>query len=116
MIPCPKNFTLYRGSTFTSKTLRALESDKVTPVDLTGYTAHAKVRARVSGPVILDLNPTITDGPNGDITTQAITDELTALLPCGSYIWDLLLEDSSSVVTGPYVAGSFTIKTAVSRS
>lgn len=115
MVPACKNFTLYRGSTFKSKTFRALEEDQETPVDLSGYLAHAKVRVRTSGPVILDLLPTITDGPNGEITTTPVTDENTALLPCGIYIWDLLLEDSLGVVTGPWVAGSFTIKTAVSR-
>lgn len=115
MIPAPKNFNLYRGSTFPSKTFRALEEDQVTPVPLIGYTAHAKVRLRVSGPVIIDLLPFISDEVNGEITTPAISDENTLALPCGNYIWDLLLEDPAGARTGPYVAGTFTITTAVAR-
>lgn len=116
MIPGPKNFTLYRGSTFGPKIFRAREVDQVTPVPLIGWGAHAKVRKTINGPIILDLLPYISDGPNGEITIPEISDENTVGLPQGCFIWDLLLERPSGAIVGPFLAGSFQITTTLSKA
>lgn len=116
MIPGTKNFTVYRGSTFGPQIFRALESDQTTVVPLVGWGAHAKVRVKANGPVIIDLLPYISDGANGEITIPEIADEVTPSLPQGCYIWDLLLERPSGTIVGPFLAGTFTITTTPSRA
>lgn len=117
MIPGTYNLNVYQGSTFGPIVLIAYsDAEHTTPTDLTGFTAHAKVRETSLKPVVKDLLPTITDGPAGEVTIPAIPDEVTKTLPRGSYVWDLLLERSTGQVLGPFLAGSFTIHTAVSRA
>lgn len=107
---------MYRGSTFGPYSFRTLEADGVTVVPLTGWGAHAKVRKTVNGPVIVDLTPYISDGPNGIITLPEIADETTPGFSAGCYIWDLLLERPSGAIVGPYLAGPFIIATTPSKA
>lgn len=116
MIPGTKNFTLYRGATFGPYVFRALEEDQITVVPLTGWAAHAKVRAKPNGPIIIDLAPYISNGPGGEITIPEIADESTPAFSEGCYIWDLLLERPSGAIVGPFLAGAFTITTTPSRA
>lgn len=116
MTPGTKNFTLYRGSSFGPQLFRTLEADGVTVVPLTGWGAHAKVRKTPKGPVVIDLAPYISDGPNGEITIPEIPDETTPDYSEGCYIWDLLLERPSGAIIGPFLAGTFTITTSPSKA
>lgn len=117
MTPGTKDFILRCGSTFGPYVFRALGSDQVTVVPLTGWGAHAKVRATLNGPVLLDLLPYISDGPNGEITIPEISDETTnGFTNQGCFIWDLLLERPSGAIVGPFIEGAFTITTTPSRA
>lgn len=116
MTPGYKALTLYRGSSFGPKIIRALAADGVTPVDLTGWGAHAKVRKTTRGPIIIDLAPSISDGPAGEITIPEIADETTLNYSDGCYVWDLLLERPSGAIIGPFLAGPFTITTTPSKA
>lgn len=115
MIPGTLNLTVYKGSTFGPIVITALDTND-DPVDLTGWFAHWKVRERPESPVIFDLQPTITDGPGGVITAPAITDEVTETMPRGRYVQDLLLERPGGEVLGPFLTGSFTVQSSVSRA
>lgn len=116
MTPGPLDLDLYKGSTFGPIIILAREEDTTTVVPLTGWTAHAKVRTKASGPLVIDLLPYISDGPAGQITIPEITDEATASIPPGCFVWDLLLERPTGEILGPFLAGAFTIHTAVARA
>jgi hypothetical protein len=117
MIPGVLNFIVYQGSTFGPAILTGYSDLAHTiPANLTGFLPHARVRKTPNSPVILDLLPFISNGVGGEVTIPAVTDENTARLPRGNYIWDLLLERSTGEVLGPFLAGSFIIGTAVSRA
>lgn len=116
--PAPYTLIVYKGSTFGPiRFIAYSDVAHTTTVDLTGWTAHMKIRERANGPVIYDLLPTITDGPGGEITAPAVTDEVTAssVFPRGNYVWDLMLEKPSGAVVGPFIEGPTIIKLAVSR-
>lgn len=117
----PASYTLvaYKGSTFGPvRFIAYADVEHTTTVDLTGYTAHMKVRERANGPVVYDLVPTITDGPGGEITAPAVSDEITkgSAFPRGTYVWDLMLEKPSGAVVGPFIEGPFLTKLPVSRA
>lgn len=114
MIPGSFDLIVYRGSTFGPVVLTAYNEDDVL-VDLTGWTPFSKVRETRTGPIIYDLIPYISDGPGGEITIPAISDERTRSLPRGHYIYDLLLEQPGGQILGPFLAGTFEITTAVAR-
>lgn len=116
MTPGNLDLVLYRGSTFGPVIIYAREEDTTTVVPLTGWLAHAKVRTKANGPLVVDLLPYISDGPNGQVTIPEIADEITPALPCGCFVWDLLLERPTGEILGPFLAGTFTIPTAVARA
>lgn len=74
------------GSPFT-RDIFYFQPDGVTPIDLTGFTAHMQIRraASSSSPLIIDTNPPI-DGPAGKITFD-LTAEQTALLIEQQYVY-----------------------------
>ena len=62
-----------------------------TAVNLTGYAARAEVRPTISSSTItLNLAPTIPTPANG-IISVTITDEVTAQIEPGAYVWGLVL-------------------------
>lgn len=70
---------------------------------LTGYTARAQVRSSTtSSTVVLDLAPVISSPSTGVITISK-TDEQTAVVPPGSYYWDLVLDTPTGGVI--FIAG-----------
>jgi hypothetical protein len=77
-------------------------------VDITGYTVYAEVRRTVSGDLVLDLEPEITDAAAGEITIELTAAETDDLVP-GNYGWDLVLMDTDDKRTGPYVQGGFNV-------
>lgn len=111
-----------QGATFGPFTAQMFNPDGVTPVDLTGCTVRAHIRARAKDPVILAaLNASITDAPAGKYEF-GLTDEQTALLPAGETVkdaeskavWDLELEDSTGRVLALYY-GPVTVFREVTR-
>lgn len=116
MVPGKLDLTLYRGSTFGP--IHAVCKDS-TPavVNLTGYVAEAQVRTAYNKPLILDLAPTIPVPANGTIIIY-FTDEATKAIMSpgnGDYVWDMFLTSPSGERLGPFLAGTFTIKTGVTK-
>lgn len=114
MIPGTLNLTLWRGTTFGPVEVTCKNgADDV--VDLTGWSAFAEVRVAVGKHIVLDLQPAILVGTDGKVTLPGFTDEQTANMPHGDFVWDLVLERPTGERLGPILAGSFTIKSAVTR-
>jgi len=110
MTPGPYNFTMTRGCRFPAwgaTTLQMIGGSG--PFDLTGYTAQAEVRVQPGDPVILDLEPVVTDEVNGMITLAVFSDEETALYIAGVYQWDLIVTTVTNEVIGRFLAGQFYI-------
>jgi len=95
------NLNFYSGETL-SMSLTCKDSvGAVFP--LTGYTARAQVRSSTtSSTVVLDLAPVISSPSTGVITISK-TDEQTAVVPPGSYYWDLVLDTPTGGVI--FIAG-----------
>lgn len=79
------------------------------PFNLTGYTVKAEVRVQSGDPVILDLEPVVTDAVNGMVTLAVFTDEETALCQAGVYQWDCIVVSVTNEVIGRFLAGQFYI-------
>ncbi len=86
------------------------------PVDLTNYTPEAQVRRNPRSSVILDLNPSVTDAVNGEVTIPAIpTADTTLLTSFGVFYWDFILKTPYNERLGPFVSGSFTISDSITQ-
>ncbi len=78
-------------------------------VDLTGFTAKSVVRRNSSSDVVIDLNPSITDAANGEITIPGIsTADTQDLEDVGTFQWDLVLA-SGGERQGVFLKGPFVI-------
>lgn len=113
MTPGTFNLTLWRGTTFGPVEITCKDSNGDV-VDLTGWEAFAQVKETANKPLVLDLEPTIPVGTDGKVTF-GFTDEETAVMVCGEYVWDLILERPTGEKVGPVLAGTFTINSAVTR-
>lgn len=86
------------------------------PVDLTGMSVKAEVRRTSSAEVTLDLNPSITDFVNGEITIPSISSEDTQDFDfVGTFNWDLVLIDAGGQRLGVYVKGPFTVSDNITQ-
>jgi hypothetical protein len=106
------NLSMPQGETF-----RAVLTWKVNgiPVDLTSYTARMQARKRVSSAAVLDFTEgdAITlGGTNGSITIDVSATD-TALIPAGTYVYDLELDSGGSV--RKLVEGTITVPAEVTH-
>lgn len=116
MTPVSLNLTLLRGITFDPILIYCFDApDLLNAFDITGWTPWAEVRSAPDETLILDLTPAITDAVHGVVTIPDIQDEATILLPEGKFKWDLILQDPSGQRLGPYVKGSFIIKSKITQ-
>jgi len=80
------------------------------PVDLTGITPEAVVRRTTDSDVVLDLNPSVTDATNGEITIPSMTTSTTKDFDfLGTFGWDLVLVNGGGDRFGPYIDGPFVV-------
>ncbi len=85
------------------------------PTNLTGITPEAVVRRTSGSEIALDLNPSVTDAVNGEITIPAISSADTQDFDfVGSFNWDLVLTDGASRI-GVYVKGPFTVSDNITQ-
>jgi hypothetical protein len=112
--PANLNLKIVTGIIFGPIIFRA-QDETGGPIDLTNWKAFAEVRKKPDASLVLDLDPEITDPPNGEITIPKMTDEQTYDMKSGSYGWDLILEDPGGDRRGPYIAGSFIIADPITK-
>ena len=116
MVTATRNLTLLRGITFDSFLVLCFSDDALTiPQDLTGWIPWAEVRSAPDQTLILNLNPAIGNSTAGVVQIPAIQDEQTILLPEGKYKWDFTMQDPGGQRFGPYIRGSFTIKSKITQ-
>lgn len=90
------------------------------PADLTDWIPYAEVRSEPEGSLVLNLAPAVTNPPAGVVTIPVIQDEQTILLPSGGADkfkcrWDLIFQIPTGERIGPFIAGSFTIKSIITE-
>lgn len=78
------------------------------PINLTGWSVWAYVKASVTGTLQLDLAPTVTSPTSGKIDLS-MTDTETAALAVGNFLWDLILEMPTGERIGPLFSGGFNV-------
>lgn len=109
MIPGTYSVSLYRGDSW-GITVKPVNSGG-TPIDLTGWTAAAQVRAKPDSTDVLVTMETVVTPASG--ITVTMTPEDTATLS-GSVVWDLQTTDTSGTVR-TLVGGTFTMVLDVTR-
>lgn len=83
------------------------------PIDLTGWTIVSNVKSQlVGGTLIVDLAPDFSSPTTGKVDLS-MTDEETAALGVGNFVWDLILADPSDTVIGPLFSGTFNVLSTV---
>jgi hypothetical protein len=112
----PLDLTLIRGCTFEAQTFTMQGLDGITPVDISGMIPTAQVRMQSGDPVIIDLQPAVTDGPNGIITTPEISQDVTPQFIANVYEWDLILNDPVHDDTQQILFGKFYVRNKVTNS
>lgn len=85
-----RNISIDQGATY--KATLTVYDDNDLILDLTNYTTYAQIRKTYSSTTFVNMNPTITDAALGAITME-ITDETTATMKAGRYVYDLIIED-----------------------
>lgn len=111
-----QNLTLYRGITFDSFLIKCYEDDELTiPKDITGWTPWAEVRSDPDETLLINLNPSITNAAQGEVTVPEIPDETTITYANGKNKWDFTMEDPGGDRHGPYIRGSFIIKSKITQ-
>lgn len=109
------DMTAEQGSDFA--TTITYTNDSGTPINLTGYTSRMQVRKFASSatPILTFTNSsgmTITAGSG--VIDLAITAAAMAMVPAGSYQYDLEIIDSSGEVI-KLLAGKFDVEAEVTR-
>ena len=72
----------------------ALKDGDGAPLPLNGSFVAAHVRKVPMASLLIDLNPSVTDEENGEITVH-LTAEQTAVVPEGRHGWDMVLTDAA---------------------
>lgn len=87
------------------------------PIDLSGYLGvEAQVRRSSDAELFLDLNPSITDGPAGEITIPGMTNAQTnALTLSRNFQWDLVLTNGSNQRVGPFIKSTFNVSDNITQ-
>src|SRR6187402_844357 len=94
-LPTQVNLVLYEGDDFTF--MVTVKNSTGQPVDLTGATARAQIRANIAAPAVLGtFTPTI-DAAAGIIWLH-LTDAVSSTLPTNS-VWDVEIDRNGDVTT-----------------
>jgi len=111
--PVQHDITIRKGRDFSE--YFGLRNDDDTPMDLTGYTVKAQIRASrdTTSTLIADFTVRIDDPTTGDIYLE-LTDTVTAGLTATRAYYDLLLTDPSGI-DETYVEGAVTVRGSVTK-
>lgn len=109
--PADQDLTITRGDTETL--VVTITSDGTTPINITGRTYRAQIRASQDSTTIkASFSCSVTNGAAGQVTcTLSATDSAT--LPVGIAYWDL--EENASGVISTILSGNVTVIADVTR-
>lgn len=110
-VPAKQNFSITRGDTET--VIVNITTDGSTPIDITGRTYRAQLRAtKDSGSISASFACTITDALDGQVTC-VLSAASTATLAAGTYYWDF--EENNNGVVTTIIAGTVNVLADVTR-
>lgn len=110
----PSNFDLelYKGD-YLPLTVTLVQPNG-TPVNLTGYTAHAHIRSNFGDEVIYAFTVSIPAPETGKVNI-ILTSAVSAGIAAGAYIWDFQVREPSGN-TRTYLAGDVTVYDEVTKA
>ena len=97
MAAIPLNLLMEKGTDFDA-TFNIQNEDNTTPLNLTGYTAEAKMRRSYYSTTATDFTVTFVDRYNG-ILKIGLTNIQTAGLDPRRYVYDIVLTSPQSIKT-----------------
>lgn len=103
MTPILLNLTIFQGVAFDPGVITYRDANG-NAVNVAGWSANASARVTPCGPVVIDLAPVITDGPNGQVTL-AKNSAQTANFDAMRGGWDLVLTAPNGERYGPIASG-----------
>jgi hypothetical protein len=108
-LPTQVNLVLYEGDDFTF--MVSVKDSSGQPVDLTGVTARAQIRASITAPAILgSFTPTV-DALAGNIWLH-LADTVSSALP-STGVWDVEIDRGGEITT--LAAGTVSMTPDVTR-
>lgn len=110
-VPAKQNLTMTRGDT--ESVVLTMTSNGTTPINITGRTYRAQIRAtKDSGSIDASFACSVTNGAAGEVTCS-LTPNQTAALLVGTHYWDL--EETNAGVVSTIVAGTVNVLADVTR-
>lgn len=79
------------------------------PIDLTGYTAKAALKAGFDATTKYDFTCTVDSSPATGKVQVYLSSAVSSTIPAGSYAWDFKLVDTASGDQRTYLAGDVTV-------
>jgi len=104
------NLSIDQGSTFSAGL--TISSSAMIPFDLTGYSATSQIRKTYSSSVAQTFTCAI-NLPNQGIVELLLTDEQTAVLKPGRYVYDVILDKGGVIYRA--IEGIITVNPSVTR-
>lgn len=110
-VPAKQNLSMTRGDT--ESVILTMTSNGTTPINITGRTYRAQIRAtKDAGSIDATFSCSVTNGVAGEITCS-LTPQQTALLSVGTHYWDL--EETNNGVVSTIVSGTVNVLADVTR-
>lgn len=110
-VPAKQNLSMTRGDT--ESVVLTMTSNGTTPINITGRTYRAQIRAtKDSSTIAASFACTVTDGAAGEVTCVLTANQTSALTP-GTQYWDL--EETNAGVVSTIVAGTVNVLADVTR-
>lgn len=110
-VPAKQNLTMTRGDT--ESVILTMTSNGTTPVNITGRTYRAQIRAtKDAGVIDATFSCSVTNGAAGEVTCS-LTPNQTSGLTVGTHYWDL--EETNAGVVSTIVAGTVNVLADVTR-
>lgn len=104
-------FEIHKGITF-GPVVIYVQGEGGSTIDLTDWAVHAQARRASKSPVAFTLPLAITDASAGQISFT-LTDEQTAALPAGTYLYDVILGRPDGSRLGPVIAGPINVNSLI---
>ena len=115
MLPITRNIQIYQGDTFSLifRLRQRNQAGQVSPVNLSGATAHAQIRNRDEAQSLMaEFTTTITNPENGEVRILLTADQTRALTQNGK--WDVQINFANGTVR-TYMKGSVSVTKEVTR-
>lgn len=110
-VPAKQNLVMTRGDTETL--VITMKTEANAPIDITGRTYRAQIRAtKDAGVIDASFTCTVTNAAAGEVTCT-ILPGVTSTLAVGIHYWDL--EETASGVVSTVLAGSVNVLADVTR-